>query len=52
MRYIFSFFDKDSDGVVTLDELRELLKDIRVTNNLDAGISIVNWQECRLLAFY
>lgn len=39
MRWIFSFFDKDSDGVVTIDELRDLLKEIRTNHNLeDAGM--------------
>lgn len=39
MRWIFSFFDKDGDGVVTVDELKALLNEIKVNNNLEsAGI--------------
>lgn len=39
MRWIFSFFDKDGDGVVTVDELKELLNEIKDKNNLiSAGI--------------
>lgn len=41
MRWIFSFFDKDGDGVVTVDELKELLNEIKDKNNLNsAGIPI------------
>lgn len=40
MRWIFSFFDKDGDGVVTIDELKDLLKDIRNNYHLEeAGMS-------------
>lgn len=43
MRWIFSFFDKDGDGVVTIDELRDLMKDIRENNNLEsAGNLFIN----------
>lgn len=37
MRWIFSFFDKDGDGVVTVDELKELLNEIKVKNNLESA---------------
>ena len=37
MRWIFSFFDKDGDGVVTVDELKELLNEIKDKNNLNSA---------------
>jgi Ca2+-binding EF-hand superfamily protein len=37
MRWIFTFFDKDGDGVVTVDELKALLNEIKDKNNLESA---------------